>query len=75
MQKLQIGLFLLQRKNFIFLDPKLYAFLLKVVAPALSVPQISNLRRKGGAVNKVVQQIETLPLNSVRVPLVDGGSD
>ena len=74
MQKLQIGLYLIQRKNSIFLDLKPYAFLLKAVAPALSVPQVSNLRRKEGAVNKVVQQIELLPLNSVGVPLDDGGS-
>ena len=65
MQKLQIGLYLIQRKSSLFLDLKPYAFLLKAVAPALSVPQVSNLRRKEGAVNKVVQQIETLPLNSV----------
>ena len=75
MQKLQIGLYLIQRKNSLFLDLKPYAFLLKVVAPALSVSQVSNLRRKEGAVNKVVQQIETLPLNSVGIPLDDGGSD
>ena len=74
MQKLQIGLYLNQRKNSLFLDLKPYAFLLKVIPPALSVPQVSNLRRKEGAINKVVQQIETLPLNSVRVPLDDGGS-
>ena len=73
MQKLQIGLYLIQRKNSLFLDLKPYAFLLKAVAPALSVPQVSNLSRKEGAVNKVVQQIEPLPLNSVRVPLDDGG--
>ena len=65
MQKLQIGLYLIQRKNSLFLDLKPYAFILKVVALALSVPQVSNLRRKEGAVNKVVQQIEALPLNSV----------
>ena len=50
-------------------------FLLKVVAPALSVPQVSNLRLKEGVVNKVVSQIEALPLNSVGVPLDDEGSD
>ena len=65
MQKLQIGLYLIQRKNSLFLDLKPYAFLLKAVAPALSVPQVSNLRRKEEVVNKVVQQIEPLPLNSV----------
>ena len=65
MQKLQIGLYLIQRKNSIFLDLKPYAFLLKAVAPTLSDPQVSNLRRKEGAVNKVVQQIEPLPLNYV----------
>ena len=75
MQKLQIGLYLIQRKNYLFLDLKPYAFLLKVVALALSVPQVSNLRRKEGAVNKVVQPIEALPLNSVGVPLDDGGSN
>ena len=64
MQKLQIGVYLIQRKN-LFLDLKPYAFLVKAVAPALSNPQVSNLRRKEGAVNKVVQQIEPLPLNSV----------
>ena len=74
MQKLQIGLYLIQRKNSIFLYLKPYAFLLKAVAPASSVPQVSNLCRKEGAVNKVVQQIETLPLNSVGVHLDDGGS-
>ena len=74
MQKLQIGLYLIKRKNSLFLDLKPYAFLLKVVVPALSVPQVSNLRWKEGAVNKVVQQIEPLPLNSVGVPLDDGGS-
>ena len=74
MKKLQIGLYLIQRKNSLFLDLKPYAFLLKAVAPALSVPQVSNLRRKEEAVNKVVQQIELLPLNSVGVPLDDGGS-
>ena len=75
MQKLQIGLYLIQRKNSLFLDLKPYAFLLKAIAPTLSVPQVSNLSWKKGAVNKVVQQIEALPLNSVGVPLDDGGSD
>ena len=75
MQKLRIGLYLIQRKNSLFLDLKPYAFLLKVVTPALSIPQVLNLRRKEGAVNKVVQQIEALPLNSIGVPLDDGGSD
>ena len=75
MQKFQIGLYLIQRKNSLFLDLKPYAFLLKAVAPALSVPQVSNFPRKEGAVNKVVQQIEALPLNSVGVPLDDEGSD
>ena len=74
MQKLQIRLYLIQRKNSIFLDLKPYDFLLKAVAPALSVPQVSNLRWKEGAVNKVVQQIEALPLNFVGVPQDDGGS-
>ena len=74
MQKLQIGLYLIQRKNSLFIDLKPYAFLLKAVAPASSVPQVSNLRWKEGAINKVVQEIETLPLNSVGVPLDDGGS-
>ena len=74
MQKLQIGLYLIQRKNSIFLDLKPYAFLLKAITPLLA-PQVSNLRRKEGAVNKVVQQIEALPLNFVGVPLDDGGSD
>ena len=75
MQKLQIGLYLIQRKNSLSLDLKPYAFLLKVVAPTLSVPQVSNLRWNEGVVNKVVQQIEALTLNSVGVPLDDGGSD
>ena len=75
MKKLQIGLYLIQRKNSIFLDLKPYAFLLKVVTSALSVPQVSNLSRKEGAVNKVIQQIKALPLNFVGVPLDDGGSD
>ena len=65
MQKLQIGLYLIQRKNSLFLDLKPYAFLLKAVTPTLSVPQVSNLSRKEVAVNKVAQQIEALPLNSV----------
>ena len=64
-KKLQIGLYLIQRKNSLFLDLKSYAFLLKAVAPALSVPRVSNLCRKEGVVNKVVQQIGALPLNSV----------
>ena len=76
MQKLQIGLYLIQRKkNSLFLDLKPYAFLLKAVAPALLVLQVLNLSWKEGDVNKVVQQIEALPLNSVGVPLDDGGSD
>ena len=75
MQNLQIGLYLIQRKNSLFIDLKPYAFLLKAVAPTSSVPQVSNLCRKEGAVNKVAQQIESLPLNSVGVPLDDGGSD
>ena len=61
-----------EERNSLFLD--LNAFLLKAVAPALLVLQVLNLRRKEGAVNKVVQQIEALPLNSVGVPLDDGGS-
>ena len=59
-------------ENTLFLDLKSYAFLLKAVAPACSVPQVSNLHQKEGAVNKVVQQIGALPLNSVGVPLDDG---
>ena len=35
-------------ENSLFLDLKPYAFLLKVVAPALSVPLVTNLRRKEG---------------------------
>ena len=35
-------------ENSLFLDLKPYAFLLKAVAPALSVPLVTNLRRKEG---------------------------
>ena len=65
MQKLQLGLYLIHSKNSLFLDLKPCVFLLKAVASTLSVPQVSKLRRKEGAINKVVQQIRALPLNSV----------
>ena len=65
MQKLQIGLCLIQRKNSLFLDLKPYTFLLKDVAPALSIHEVLNLCWKEGAINKVVQQIEAVPLNFV----------
>ena len=35
-------------ENSLFLDLKPYAFLIKAVAPALSVPLVTNLRRKEG---------------------------
>ena len=56
MQKLQIGLYLIQRENSLFLDLKPYAFLLKAVAPALSVPLVTNLRQKEGVDSGAVQQ-------------------
>ena len=60
-------------KNSLYLALKSYIFPLKAVASALSVPQISNLRRKEGrAVNKVFQQIGALPLFSIGAPLDDG---
>ena len=54
-----------KEENDLFLDLKPYDFLLKAVAPALLVPRVLNLRQKEGAVNKAVQQIGALPLNSV----------
>ena len=41
-------------ENSLFLDLKPYAFLLKDVAPALSVPLVTNLRRKEGVDNEAV---------------------
>ena len=42
------------KENSIFLDLKPYAFLLKAVAPALSVPLVTNLHRKEGVDSGVV---------------------
>ena len=41
-------------ENSLFLDLKPYAFLLKAVAPALSVPLVTNVRRKKGVDNGAV---------------------
>ena len=41
-------------ENSLFLDLKPYAFLLKAVAPALSAPLVTNLRRKEGVDSGVV---------------------
>ena len=48
-------------ENSLFLDLKPYAFLLKVVVSALSVPLITNLRRKEGVDSGAVQQGEPFP--------------
>ena len=48
-------------ENSLFLDLKPYAFLLKAVASALSVPLVSNLRRKEGVDSGAVQQGEPFP--------------
>ena len=48
-------------ENSLFLDLKPYAFLLKVIASSLSVPQVPNLFRKEGADSGAVQQGEPFP--------------
>ena len=48
-------------ENSLFLDLKPYAFLLKAVASALSVPLVTNLLRKEGVDNGAVQQGEPFP--------------
>ena len=48
-------------ENSLFLDLKPYAFLLKVVASTLSVPLVTNLRRKEGVDSEAVQQGELFP--------------
>ena len=48
-------------KNSLFLDLRLYAFLLKAVAPALSVPLVTNLHWKEGVDSGAVQQGEPFP--------------
>ena len=45
----------------LFLDLKPYAFLLKAVAFTLSVPLVTNLRRKEGVDSGAVQQGEPFP--------------
>ena len=60
-------------ENSLFLDLKPYAFLLKAVASALSVPLVTNLRRKKGVDSGAVQQGEPFPC-LLYLPLDDGGS-
>ena len=48
-------------ENSLFLDLKPYAFLLKAVASALSVPLVTNLRQKEGVDSGAVQQGEPFP--------------
>ena len=48
-------------ENSLLLDLKPYAFLLKAVASALSVPLVTNLRRKEGVDSGAIQQGEPFP--------------
>ena len=61
----QLILYQIQREKSLFLDLTTYVFLLKVVAPALSVPLIKDVRRKKGLTEEQTYKVGFFLASSV----------